>query len=55
MQRVTLKERRNKAVKIATDLRYPDEIIDRLKKAETESEIDMLMTTGRHFEKNRKS
>ena len=55
MQKVTLKEMRNKALKIATDLRYPDDILERIKRAESEVEIDRLMTTGRLREKKRKS
>lgn len=40
-------EQRRKALAIARDMLYPDEVIERLHKAKTSSEIDRILTTAR--------
>ena len=39
--------RKKQAVKIAKQLRYPDDIIQRLKDAANEFEIDRILAAGR--------
>lgn len=49
MSRTTYNYKR-KAISVAKDLCYSDEIISRLKSAQTEAEITQIMKTAREME-----
>ena len=39
---------KRQAIKAAKDLKYGDEVVEKLKKAKTEGEIDRIMKAARH-------
>lgn len=43
-----IKRYKNQAVHVAKDLHYGDDVIDRIKVAQTEGEVDRIMKTARH-------
>lgn len=55
MEKVTFKAIKNKAIKIATDLGYPEDILERIREAKTEIEIDILLTTARKRDKKKRN
>lgn len=48
-QKETRYTNKGKYIKIARELHYPKEIIDRLRKAKSEDEADRIMIDGRHW------
>lgn len=46
----TFRKRRRQAARAAEELHYPAELVEEIKTAETDEEIDMALARGRHME-----
>ena len=46
----TFRKRRRQAARAAEELHYPAELVEKIKTAETDEEIDMVLARGRHME-----